>query len=50
MRDFVSVTEKLQCGSPVQAIASPRSAPASSGRPSSASVALDGAERSARRS
>ena len=41
MRDFVSVTEKLQCGSPVQATASPRSAPASSGRPISASVAVD---------
>ena len=33
MRDFVSVTEKLQCGSPVQATASPRSVPASSGKP-----------------
>ena len=41
MRVFVSVTEKLQCGSPVQAIASPRSVPASSGRPISASRPLD---------
>ena len=39
MRVFVSVTEKLQCGSPVHAIASPRSVPASTGKPISASVA-----------
>ena len=43
MRDFVSVTEKLQCGSPVQATASPRSVPASSGSPISASRRSTGA-------
>ena len=37
-RVFVSATEKLQCGSPVQAIASPRRRLTSSGKPISSSA------------